>query len=170
MMDAAVEDAVDRYGYAIVFDFHSYNYQRKGDTDWRTDGKPVINLGTRHLILDDQGERIKNWFLARLKQHTVLGEECMVEENGVFYGGYLNRRLAHLYQHRCITLSVEYKKVYMDERTGEVHEDVLLDLVAQMDDTIRDLGAHLGVPVRDKPLLPALRGHDPEEPTARTTP
>lgn len=167
MIDAAVEHAVEQFGYAIIFDFHSYNYQRKEYVDWRTDGKPVINLGTRHLSLDARGTEIKDWFFDRLRQHTVLGEECLVEENGVFYGGYLNRRLSHLYQHRCITLSVEYKKVYMDERTGIVDEAILGDLVSQMDETIRELGGYLGVPVHDKPQLHDLIEEDEDDPVPR---
>ena len=149
MVDCAVEDAIRRFGYAVVFDFHSYNYQRKESVDWRTDGKPVINLGTRHLKLDERGQDIKDWFLADIKKHTVAGEGCLVEENGVFYGGYLNRRLAHLFGPRVITLSVEYKKVYMDERTGEMFEDTTEDLVSQMESTIHGLADHLGAPVRD---------------------
>lgn len=147
MMDCAVEDAIERFGYAVVFDFHSYNYQRNGPTDWRTDDKPVINLGTRHLQLDDFGRDLVDRFFADVEQHTVLGESCMVQENGVFYGGYLNRRLSHLFGPRVITLSVEYKKVYMDEHTGRVDTKVLDDLVAQMTDSMVALGDRLDVPV-----------------------
>jgi N-formylglutamate deformylase len=149
MIDCAVEDSIRRFGYAIVFDFHSYNYQRKGPTDWRTDTKPVINLGTRHLKLNDRGREIKDWFFNSMKQHTIEGEECLIEENGVFYGGYLNRRLSHMYGDRVIPLSVEYKKVYMNELTGEVYDSVLEDMVSQMDDSIRGLAGMLGVPIRE---------------------
>ncbi len=154
MVDCAVEDAIDRFGYAVVFDFHAYNYQRKGPTNWRTDDKPVINLGTRHLDLDGRGRDIVEFFLKGIQQHTVLGEACMVQENGVFYGGYLNRRLSHLFGPKVVTLSVEYKKVYMDENTGEVFEDVLADLVAQMDESIRALGDHLGASTRERSRAP----------------
>lgn len=156
MVDCAVEDAIERFGRAIVFDFHSYNYQRNDYVDWRTDEKPVINIGTRHLALDADGRELVDWFLGDMKKHTVDGEECLVEENGVFYGGYLNRRLSHLYGPKVITLSVEYKKVYMDERTGEIHEDILGDLVAQMNETVGRLAERVGGPIRDTPALPFL--------------
>ncbi len=155
-MDCAVEDAIERFGYAVVFDFHSYNYQRQGYADWRADDRPVINLGTRHLNLDERGTRIKDWFFERIRGHTLLGESMLVQENGVFYGGYLNRRLSHLYGPRVITLSVEYKKVYMDERTGEVYQDVLRDLTSQMDETIRGLGDEFGMPLRARSKAPDL--------------
>ncbi len=155
MMDCAVEHAIDRHGYAIVLDFHSYNYQRKGPTDWRTDDKPVINLGTRHLQVDPARRQIVDDFMADLRQHTVQGEAAMIQENGVFYGGYLNRRLSHLFGPRVITLSVEYKKVYMDENTGEIYEDILQDLVDQMDETLRAMGDRLGAPMRERSRTPA---------------
>lgn len=160
MVDCAVEDAIERFGYAVVFDFHSYNYQRTGPTDWRDDGKPVINLGTRHLRPDDRGRDTLDWFLSEVRGHTVAGEPCLVEENGVFYGGYLNRRLSHLYGPKVLTLSVEYKKVYMDEQAGTMHEDILGGLVAQMDETIRALGGRLGAAVRDRATLPFLDVRD----------
>ena len=92
----------------------------------------------------------------RIRHHTVLGEDALVQENGVFYGGYLNRRLSHLYGPRVITLSVEYKKVYMDERTGEIYEDVVRDLADQMDETIRELAEELAAPIRPASAAPAL--------------
>lgn len=158
LVDVAVQDAIDRFGRAIVLDLHSYNYQRDGATDWRTDGKPVINLGTKHLILDDEGTRLKDRFFEQLAGTTVLGEECLVEENSVFYGGYLNRRLSRTYGTDCLTLSVEYKKVFMDERTGEPHDDVLEDLLDQFDDALRDLADQVDAPVQDKPVDPVTVG------------
>lgn len=158
LVDIAVENAIERFGRAIVLDLHSYNYQRNGDTDWRNDGKPVINLGTRHLVLDKEGEDIKDWFLEQLKHTTVQGEACLVEENSVFHGGYLNRRLSRTYGPDCITLSVEYKKVFMDENTGKVDNEILLDLLGQFDETIRALGARLGAPVLEAPHTPETIG------------
>ncbi len=154
MMDCAVEDAIDRFGFAVVFDFHSYNYQRKGPTDWRTDDKPVINLGTRHLDLDARGRGVVDALMAEMQGHTVGGESCLVQENGVFYGGYLNRRLSHLFGPRVITLSVEYKKVYMDEQTGKLYEDILDELVDAMDASIERLAADVEAPVRDTRVVP----------------
>lgn len=154
MMDCAVEDAITHHGYAVVLDFHSYNHQRKGPTNWRTDDKPVINLGTRHLDLDDFGRKLKDDFCADIQQHTVLGEEAMIQENGVFYGGYLNRRLSHLFGKRAITLSVEYKKVYMDEASGVVDETILQDLVNQMDESIVAMAERLGVDTMAKQSVP----------------
>lgn len=153
-VDAAVEDAIDRFGRAYVLDIHSYNYQREGPVDWRTDGKPVINLGTAYLDLDDEGRSVKDWLLGELQGHTLLGEQILVEENTAFKGGYLNRRLARQYGPRCITLSVEYKKVFMDEREARILEHALADLVGQFNTTIRALAERLDAPVLDEPRVP----------------
>ncbi len=158
LIDAAVQDAIERFGQAIVLDIHSYNYQRDGPTAWRTDGQPCINLGTEHLDLDEQGRELVDWFLAGLEGHTLLGEEMLVQENAVFQGGYLNRRLSRTYGPRCITLSVEYKKVYMDELTGQVLEAETEDLARQFDETLGALAERLGGPLLDKPRLPETVG------------
>lgn len=155
-VDAAVEDAIRRFGRAVVFDFHSYNYQRGGPTDWRSDGKPVLNLGTKHLALDEEGRRFVDWFLGELRSTTVDGDEVSVAENGVFYGGYLNRRLTRRFGAQCITLSLEYKKVYMDEIEGVVDEKVLGELLEQMDTTIRRMADRLGAPVRSERFEPPV--------------
>lgn len=144
MVDAAVEHAIDRFGRAVVLDMHSYNYQRDAPVDWRTDGKPVINVGTGHLILDDEGAQLKDRFLAGLEATTVLGEEALVQENAVFQGGYLNRRLSRTYGPRCLTFSVEYKKVFMDPEAQRIDEKVLEDLIDQFEGVAEGLAGELG--------------------------
>lgn len=164
VLDRAIRHAIDTYGRAVILDMHSFNYQREGDVDWRTDGKPVVNLGTQHLQLDDEGRRLKEWFFGQLEDVTVLGEEALVEENSVFTGGYLNRRLSRTYGEDCLTLSVEFKKVFMDERTGHRHEKVFDDLADQFDHLVRELGDKLGAPVLDEPKTPPTVGSlDPDQ-------
>lgn len=157
-VDAAVEDAIERFGRALLFDLHSFNYQREGAQDWREDPAPEINLGTAHLRTDEEGEEVLDWIRGRLDGFTVLGEECDFAENAVFYGGYINRRMSRTYGPRCITVSIEFKKVFMDEGSGEVHEDVLEDLGEQLDGLVRDLGAELGQPVREPAEVPGVLG------------
>jgi N-formylglutamate amidohydrolase len=163
VLDHAIQHAIETYGRAIVLDLHSYNYQREGPTDWRTDEKPVVNLGSRYLQLDQRGRTLKEWFLDRLDDVTVLGEEALVEENSVFYGGYLNRRLSRTYGEDCLTLSVEFKKVFMDEATGDPHAKTLEDLARQFDTIVQELGEEVGAPVLSDPETPTTVGsYEPE--------
>jgi N-formylglutamate amidohydrolase len=157
-LDAAIQHAIHTHGRAVVLDLHSYNYQRGGPVGWQEDDDPVVNLGTRHLELDERGRELKEAFLDDLHDITVLGEEALVEENSVFYGGYLNRRLSRTYGEDCLTLSVEFKKVFMDERTGEAHEDVLDDLLDQFDDVVRRLADRVDAPALDEPRDPVTVG------------
>lgn len=151
-VDAAVADAIERFGRCIVLDLHSYNYQRDGPRDWRTDGKPVINLGTGHLRLDDEGAQLKEWFFQELQGHTYLGEEMAVAENQVFQGGYLNRRLSRTFGPRCLTFSIEYKKVFMDPEAQVIDEAGLRDLIDQFDATVEALAERIGAPLPDPPV------------------
>ncbi len=164
VLDQAVQHAIAHHGRAIVLDVHSYNYQREGPTDWRADGKPVVNLGTKYLELDDDASEIKQWMLDRLEDVTVLGEPALVEENSVFSGGYLNRRLSRTYGSDCLTLSIEFKKVFMDEATGEAHTKVLEDLLDQFHSIVHELGAKIGAPTLEDPQGPATVGsYAPDE-------
>ncbi len=153
-LDVAVEDAIERFGRALLFDIHSYNYQRAGAVDWRDDPDPTINLGTAHLRMDAEGEEILDWIRERLRAFTVLGEEATFGENVVFHGGYISRRMSRTYGPRCITVSVEFKKVFMEELTGEPHEEVLEHLVEQMNALVHDLGHHLDQAVREPAAVP----------------
>lgn len=153
-LDAAIQDAIERFGIAVLFDVHSYNYQREERVDWRDHEDPVINLGTSHLRLDEQGEKIKEAAIDRLEDFTVDGETVSFGESEVFYGGYINRRLSRFYGPRVVTLSVEFQKIFMDERTGEPHDDVLDELVDRFDDLVDDLAGMLDAPVRDPPEVP----------------
>lgn len=155
-LDAVVEDSIERFGRALLFDIHSFNYQRSGPVDWREHPDPTINLGTAHLRTDDEGEEILDWIRRRLDAFTVLGVECSFDEDAVFYGGYISRRLSRTYGPRCITVSVEFKKVFMDARSGEPDRDVLDELVEQMDALVHDLGDRLDQPVRRPAAVPEV--------------
>ena len=154
-VDAAVEDAIERFGRALLFDLHSFNARPDAGPE-QGEEPPVINLGTAHLRTDEEGEAILDRIRGRLRGFTVAGETCSFGENAVFYGGYINRRLSRSHGPRCLTVSVEFRKVFMDERTGEVHEEVLDELVAQTNALVHDLGDLLGTPVRCPAEVPEV--------------
>lgn len=155
-VDAAVAGAIERFGRALVFDLHSYNERPERDLDREREPGPTINLGTAHLRLDGRGEAILDWIRERLAAFSLGGTTCSFGENVVFHGGYLNRRLSRTYGPRCLTVSVEFKKVFMDARTGEPDPDALDELVEQMDALVHDLGDRLDQPVRRPAEVPEV--------------
>ena len=110
---------LERFGFCVVYDIHSYNLSRqaeKGIAD-----PPVFNLGTALLDRSRWGERIDAW-MHELGRIEIPGLAVTVVENRVFTGaGELCRRLTG-WDRNILVLPTEIAKVYMDERTGALHE------------------------------------------------
>ena len=59
---------------------------------------------------------------------TIEGRPVRLAENELFSGGYLSRRLSRAHYDRVLVLAIEFKKMYMDEWSGELYDDRLLAL------------------------------------------
>jgi hypothetical protein len=110
---------LERFGFCVVYDIHSYNLSRQFEKGIKN--PPLFNLGTALLDRPRWGGRIEAW-LHELSQIKIPGIATTVEENRVFSGaGELCRRLTG-WDPRILVLPTEIAKVYMDERTGILHE------------------------------------------------
>lgn len=115
---------------AYIFDLHSYCYQREQREPWYVNAKPVINLGTEPINDAVFRDSIDD-FLLKLKKIKVEGRAITVAENEVFKGGYLARRLSALHQDRLAVFAIEFRKIFMDEWSGEFNLPVYEELVEQ---------------------------------------
>ena len=119
-LGSCIRVLLERFGLCTVYDIHSYNLSRqieKGIAD-----PPLFNLGTSLLDRSRWGERIDAW-LRELGRISIPGLATTVEENRVFTGaGELCRRLTG-WDRDILVLPTEIAKVYMDERTGVLHEE-----------------------------------------------
>lgn len=123
---------IDTYGKVVVLDLHTYNHRRKGPYAEAADpkGNPEINIGsannstTFRPLLSDYVD-----FLSNQKQK---GEYFQVGENVKFDGGGMSEWIYENFKDKVCTISVEFKKTFMDEWTGVVdvnHLNVLRSLV-----------------------------------------
>ncbi|MGE5843459.1 MAG: N-formylglutamate amidohydrolase, partial [Syntrophaceae bacterium] len=113
---------LERFGFCVVYDIHSYNLSRQVEKG--ISNPPVFNLGTALLDRPRWGERIDAW-LDELGRIEVQGIRTTVEENRVFSGaGEFCRRLTG-WDRNILVLPTEIAKVYMDERTGALHEPLI---------------------------------------------
>jgi len=118
IVSAVVEALAEDFGRCLVYDIHSYNYQRH-----ERDDLPVFNLGTSSVKHESWRPAIDFW-LAQLKKMSVEGVDITAAENDIFFGkGNLAAHCHSMYDN-VLVLATEVKKVYMDELTGE--EDVLV--------------------------------------------
>jgi|SRR5215217_3912931 len=126
MLDGIVED----FGQFVVLDIHSYNHRRAGPDGAPTpeEKAPIVNIGTFSM---DRARwaHVVDPFVESLKSFSFRGKPMDVRENVAFEGKGEQTRFIHEHfpQNGC-AIAVEFKKVFMDEWTGEPDREALLAL------------------------------------------
>lgn len=120
LMDIVVEYLNRQTRYSVVFDMHSFCYRREGEIPWFNSPWPEINIGSKAVNRTVFGHVIED-FKHHLSNMRINGYPVRIAENKVFSGGYLAKRLSKAYPDRLLVLSLEYKKIFMDEVTGELY-------------------------------------------------
>jgi N-formylglutamate amidohydrolase len=131
LLDLLVKYLVGRYGTMVLFDIHSFCYQREGHVEWWEDSKPDINLGTRHINRDYFAPQIETC-LQYVSGIRMDGHELRVGENELFSGGYLTRKYAASHNRQVLVLAIEYKKIFMDEISGTLFPEKLDMLIENL--------------------------------------
>jgi N-formylglutamate amidohydrolase len=141
-------DTLAERGPFGVLDLHSYNHRREGaDEPPAPDTtNPEVNVGTGAL---DRGRwsRVVDRFLETLADQEVCGRRLDVRENVRFRGGELCRWVDQRYEGRGCALAIEFKKVFMDEWTGELDERHLETLRSALAAVVPALVEELQCPV-----------------------
>lgn len=121
-------DELAERGPFVVYDVHSYNHRRQGDsTDVAPpEDNPEVNLGTGSL--EDRFRPVAETFTRELEAQEVAGHRLDVRENVKFEGRALAWFVHERYPGRGACLALEFKKTFMDEWTDEVDEQHLLAL------------------------------------------
>ena len=137
LMDIVTDFLVRHNERAFIFDIHSYCYQREERVPWYIDKQPVINLGTEAISQNIFNESIKKLFY-HLSQISVDGRLISVAENEVFKGGYLARRLCARNNDQLAVFAIEFKKIFMDEWSGEFHHSLFETLVQEFSQAMKN--------------------------------
>ena len=124
VVDALIEGLEKRFGGCLVYDFHSYNYQR-----WNRE-TPIFNIGTTCIDATRFRKVIDHWKQSLVAKSFPNIEHVEVAENDVFFGkAYLLNHLTKRFSNTLV-LATEVKKIYCDEQTGV--------LFPQMIDSLRE--------------------------------
>ncbi len=137
LLDLTAGYLTGRNRTGIIFDLHSYNYQREESLPWYLDKKPAVNLGTKPVNRALFGGLIDG-FLDRLREIEIGGRPLPTAENDVFQGGWVSKRLSAEHYDRLLVLTVEFKKIFMDEKTGVIDEDVLEELIDKFSRAVKE--------------------------------
>lgn len=137
-IDSYIKHTIDKYGFFVVFDVHTYNAQRISEKQpIDKHANPQINLGTHYnsrkwrLVIDR--------FIESVQSQQLLGEAIDIRENVKFKGGYLAQHILQKFgDHGCV-LSIEFRKDFMNEWTGLPYQPVILEYKQLLLHTLKDL-------------------------------
>ena len=123
MLSFLVEEIHRSQGKTFVLDLHSYNYQRTNPTRKPIDF-PDFNLAVStqdHTKYRKALDALTN----ELKKLEITNGTPTVKENDVFKkDGAVATKLEALYPN-CLITPVEVKKIYMNEKTGEMNPPMI---------------------------------------------
>lgn len=115
----AISNLVRKFGRLVVYDLHSYNYRRTGPDKPPEDPllNPEINLGTGTMDRVYWSPVVES-FLYELGKADFKGRRLDIRENVKFKGGYFPKWIHENFSRSVCCLSIEVKKIFMDEWTG----------------------------------------------------
>lgn len=122
---ALISKLEELFGGCIVYDMHSYNYQR-----W--DRKvPLFNLGVENIEMNRYGSVVEHW-RAELETIQLENIENVSAVNDVFFGRGYNLKFITENFKNTLVLATEIKKVYCNELTGDDYPNIIKDLQQQL--------------------------------------
>ncbi|PHR18641.1 MAG: N-formylglutamate amidohydrolase [Sphingopyxis sp.] len=111
------DQLIGKHGRILILDLHSYNHRRNGP-DGEGEPRPEnpdIDIGATTLDKSVYGELVER-MTKKLRSVPLLGETPDVRENKRFPdGGNFPEWLADIYGEKAGVMTLEYKKIFMDE-------------------------------------------------------
>lgn len=109
-----------QFGHFVVFDLHSYNHRREGPDGPQADPElnPEVNLGTGTMNREKWAPVVDR-FITDLRNFDFNGRQLDVRENVKFKGGQFSNWTHQTFPDSACSLSIEFKKFFMDEWTGK---------------------------------------------------
>ena len=119
VVHALVSKLEEKFGVCVVYDMHSYNWQR-----WDRE-VPTWNLGTSNVDNERFGTTIESWrsSLSEVRLPNGLKSTAMI--NNTFYGnGYFLKYITENLKNTLV-LATEIAKVYCDEHQQIIYPEVV---------------------------------------------
>jgi uncharacterized protein (TIGR02421 family) len=134
VLEAIITVIEKLFNNAIVFDIHSYNYNR---IEKHT---PTFNIGTAQIDVERWGN-VVGQCEKKLNLITLPNVDVRAATDEVFHGrGYL---ITHVNAHfdNTLVLPIEVKKIFMDEFSGDLYPLVLEELKAGFKNALSETAA-----------------------------
>ena len=125
---ALIKKIEEKFGCAIVYDMHSYNWQR-----WDRE-VPTWNLGTTNIDNDRFGEEIETWRQSLSEMNLPNSIKSTADINNTFFGnGYFLKYITNNFKNTLV-LATEIAKVYCDEINQVIYPEVVAAVEEQLKD------------------------------------
>ncbi|GGI57444.1 N-formylglutamate amidohydrolase [Winogradskyella haliclonae] len=129
VVEALISKLEDKFGVCVVYDMHSYNWQR-----WDRE-VPTWNLGTSNVDNERFGDSIESWRTILESIDLPNGIIQTAKINDTFQGnGYFLKFITNNFKNTLV-LATEIAKVYCDEYNQVIYPEV----VAAVENQLRDL-------------------------------
>jgi N-formylglutamate amidohydrolase len=119
-----LSDLQKRFQRFVVYDIHSYCYRRNGPDGLEADPKlnPEVNIGTGTMNRELWAPVVDR-FITDMRSFNYLNSKLDVRENIKFKGGFFPKYIHENFPESACVISVEFKKIFMDEWSGKLFED-----------------------------------------------
>ena len=126
-LESLYGELAEKHDRFLVLDLHSYNHRREGPDGPPADPteNPQVNVGTGTMLDRSRWARLIDRFVADLASFDFPGGRLDVRENIRFRGGACAAWAHRTFPEAACVLSIEVKKFFMDEWTGEANEELL---------------------------------------------
>ncbi len=137
-----------QWGHFVVLDLHSYNHRRDGsDAPPAAEAlNPEVNVGTGSMDRE-RWAPVVDCVVNHLRSTDVLGRTLDVRENVKFKGGHFSQWVHNEFPEHACSLSIEFRKSFMDEWTGEANpahvyaiRNVLALMVPKLEQALHQVG------------------------------
>jgi hypothetical protein len=132
VVKALVEKLEKKFGVAIVYDMHSYNWKR-----WDRE-VPTWNLGTHNIDNARFGDDVEAWrqSLSEIIFSNTIKSTALI--NNTFYGnGYFLKFITKNFKNTLV-LATEIAKIYCDEMQQIVYPEIVDVIEEQLRNRIRE--------------------------------
>lgn len=126
VVHALIETIESKYGVAIVYDMHSYNWKR-----WDRE-VPTWNLGTSNVDNERFGDDIEAWRQSLSQMNLPNNIKSTALINDTFFGnGYFLKFITNSFKNTLV-LATEIAKVYCDEYEQVIFPEVVNSVETQL--------------------------------------
>ncbi|MFD2999821.1 N-formylglutamate amidohydrolase [Pontibacter toksunensis] len=128
----------EQHGCFVIYDLHTYNHMREGATGPPADpdDNPEVNIGTGNMNREKWAP-VVDAFTHSLSSYNYKGRHLDVRENVKFKGGHFMRWIHDTFGDKVCVMSIEFKKFFMDEWTGEPAEEQVQEIRRALEHTTK---------------------------------